>query len=937
MKKVFSIFMLISFLWAAGDFTLLPRQTEYTKPFFEKYPDYNGKGITIFIMDTGIEIDLAGLRKNPDGSPKVVDVFDASRSGNVAVEKAVIQEIDSIKYLTDGKDYYLRDFDDYDFPEDKVYIAAFEESQFKNRDIKDINGNGTTDDAWMFITYPQADENWVVVMDLDRDGSLTKEKILHNYHVNHEYVRLPRKNPFFNHQWLSLAINVYPHRKVVNFHFDDGAHGTHVAGIAAGYQLHDDPEINGLAPGAKLVSIKIGNGACPGNATVTGSKKRGLEFIDQYMREHPGYGIINMSYGIASSNEGFSMVDDLFNQFAINHPNVMVCTSAGNEGPGISTIGTPAAGQFLISSGAIMWPTTARDKYGWKLQSPKILQFSSRGGEAAKPDLISPGAMISTVPQWSGGDFFWGTSMASPYTAGALATVLSGLKQLFPKRLAASALVQHGIRMTSQPLDEYTLLDQGGGVVQLLPLFDWLKNEIIKQEPLHHQLATKAFVPTLPLKKAPSSYWRVYDIAALPEELEVNVRAVFNENVIQSAIDGFFMKYALKSDVRWVKPAERRISILRDNQETIRLDLDVDNMPSNSVQTGRIQLIPQGDFQNITQEFWVTIVNPLHFNRQNNFTYQIKDQQVELGLTDRYFLAVPNGATSMFLKLSTDEKEYANIRPYLFDEHGLEVTRIPHLLSEYDVFEVNENIDTKLHGGIWELDLYGNLSSKQISEYDLEISFCGIQFDRDARKVLRFSDGSQPSFSGKLSTTLDSYRFVNLMGSVTGYAQQHTLSFGDQDTLNIPFHKNETDGALQFRLTMPLKYHSNFTDLVILVENNAGEFVTSGGIAAGRNTFNIPASLSTGTYTLKIMVAYADYVNKEKFDLSLEEVHFFKKPYMGADHFENNTIYQGLAYDYHITLADTPPMVPDGFYYFGEISVIQRNRILGKQLLRLER
>ena len=137
--------------------------------------------------------------------------------------------------------------------------------------------------------------------------------------------------------------------------FDDNAHGSHTASTVAGNVVDAalvaptitySKRISGVAPHANIIAYKACNslpdpaGGCFASGTVAAIDQATLDRVD----------VINFSIGGASRNPWTDPNALAF--LGANAAGVFGSVSAGNEGPGSSTIGSPSDAPWVMSVGA---------------------------------------------------------------------------------------------------------------------------------------------------------------------------------------------------------------------------------------------------------------------------------------------------------------------------------------------------------------------------------------------------------------------------------------------------------------------------------------------------------------------------------------------------------------------------------------------------------
>ncbi len=199
--------------------------------------------------------------------------------------------------------------------------------------------------------------------------------------------------------------------------YDDSGHGTHICGKIASATLLASDEYLGIAPACNLIVLKTLDRN--GNAPISTF----LQALRWLRTHHHIYNvrIVNISIGTNQSFPSFKEDPLLHEVEALWDEGLVVCASAGNNGPKPSSISSPGNSCSIITVGA-------SDDDSPSLQQSFHRSYSGRGPAncaTVKPEIVAPGSQIiscSNLPNRYATKT--GTSMSTSFVSGAIALLL---------------------------------------------------------------------------------------------------------------------------------------------------------------------------------------------------------------------------------------------------------------------------------------------------------------------------------------------------------------------------------------------------------------------------------------------------------------------------------------------------------------------------------
>jgi hypothetical protein len=461
--------------------------------FAKAHPTWDGRGVTIGIMDSGVDLDNPALQTTSTGERKIVDwitVTDPVTEGD-GTWRRMTADVVGPAFTIAGANWKA--------PAGSYKFNLFAESITGPSEVGgDVNRDGDKTDVFGVLYDPVTHD---IRVDANQNNDFTDEPAMRPYKEKFQVGHFGADNPNTPvSEQMPFVVEYREHVDLtpddpndnafadyVNIGLVEAMHASHVAGITAAYNMLGNPNFNGAAPGAKLVSARActWSGGCTAVALFEG-------MMELVVNRHVD--VVNMSIGgLPALNDGNNARAELYNRL-INDYGVQMFISAGNSGPGVNTVGDPSVATDVVSVAASVSKDTWLANYGSVVRkSNNLFNFSSRGPRedgGFKPNIAAPGSAIATAPMWQPGapaaeagyslppgyQMINGTSMASPQATGAATLLLSAAKAT--DKGVTPAAMRRAIYTSAKPIADVPAYAQGYGMFDVNGAWNLLRSGV---------------------------------------------------------------------------------------------------------------------------------------------------------------------------------------------------------------------------------------------------------------------------------------------------------------------------------------------------------------------------------------------------------------------------------------------------------------------------
>ncbi|WP_326599042.1 S8 family serine peptidase [Streptomyces sp. NBC_01803] len=715
--------------------------------FVEDNPRYDGRGITIGVLDSGVDLAHPALQETTTGARKITDwvtatdpIIDGDGSW-----RAMVTSVTGPSFAYAGRQFTA--------PTGSYLINTFRESVAIGEVGGDVNRDGDTTDSWPLLYDPAAG---TVRVDLDADADFTDEAVLDPYGEDHEVAyfgtddpgtEVAETMPFVVEIREDVPMDPYGGdwvgqvRDFVNIGIVASDHGSHVAGITAANGLFGGA-MNGAAPGATIVSSRacLFSGGCTYTALFEG-------MIDLVVNRDVD--LVNVSIGgLPALNDGNNARARLYAEL-IDTYDVQLFISAGNDGPGTNTVGDPSVAERVVSVGAGVSRATWAANYGSGVRTDyAMMPFSSVGPRddgGFKPTIVGPGASINTIPTWMEGapvaeagydlppgyGMLQGTSMSSPQVTGASALLLSAAKQRGIDLSAAD--LRTALTSSADPIEGVQAHEQGTGLMDTEGAWRLITRGATAREytvsaPVDHTL--DGFLDT------PGSGDGVYDRESAPavgasETYEVTITRTTGPN----------------------RPVWHELELVNNDENTFRLvGSDTVQLPLNVPVTVKIQAKPRSagahsailtvddsSTRGVDKQILSTVVVP---EKLSGPSYAVsRSGTAQRNSTTSYFVTVPEGTATLQVAMS-GLAEGSQTRWIAISPEGTpaDVSSTPYCYPNYDNPANTCRPDLRSYAnptpGVWEIEVESRRTSPLLNNpYTVTATALGAAFEPETVTV----------------------------------------------------------------------------------------------------------------------------------------------------------------------------------------------------------